>query len=143
MIVLVLHGPNLSSLGKREVDIYGNTTLQELNELLHKRAFELGVALKVFQTNYEGRLIDLLEIHSETSDGAILNPGGLAHSSISLMDAIRAYGKPVVEVHITDPTQREEYRNISYTSMAAEITFAGEGVMSYIKALEYLYDNHG
>jgi 3-dehydroquinate dehydratase-2 len=142
MIVLVLHGPNLSSLGKRELDIYGNTTLQELNELLHKRAFELGVALKVFQTNYEGRLIDLLETNNETSDAVIINPGGLAHTSIALMDAMHAYEKPVVEVHLTDLSQREEFRQISYTSMAAEKTIVGKGVMSYIEALEYLYENY-
>lgn len=138
MLILVLHGPNLSMLGKREPEIYGTVPLHDLNALLHRTAAEFNVGLKVFQSNHEGKLIDLLEEHHETSDALIINPGGLTHTSIALMDAVIAYGKPSVEVHLSDPQQREEFRHLSYMSYAVEKTFVGNGSGSYLKAIEYL-----
>ena len=143
MIILVLHGPNLGILGKRELEIYGTTKLSELNEIIRERAKELGIVIKVFQTNHEGKLIDFVEEHHGTSDALIINAGGLTHTSISLMDAVKAFGKPVVEVHLTDPAKREEFRHISYIGMVSEKTFVGKGVVSYLEALDYLYNKYG
>jgi 3-dehydroquinate dehydratase-2 len=138
MIILVLHGPNLGMLGKREPEIYGTMALHDLNDLLHKTATASRTTLKIFQSNHEGKLIDLLEEHQETSDALIINPGGLTHTSIALMDAVKAYGKPSVEVHLSNPQQREDFRHHSYMSYAVEKTFAGMGPDSYLKAIEYL-----
>jgi len=138
MIILVLHGPNLGLLGKREPEIYGQTTLNQLNNMLFKEADKRRIVLKIFQSNHEGRLIDLIEEIMDTSDALIINPGALAHTSIALMDAIKASGKPTVEVHLTDITKREEFRQKSYIGMVAEKTFQGEGIQSYLDALDYL-----
>lgn len=142
MIILILHGPNLSILGRREPDIYGTMTLHELNELLHRAADEHNVALRIFQSNHEGRLIDLLEEHQELTDALIINPGALTHTSIALMDAVKAYGKPSVEVHLSDPQQREEFRHHSYMSYVVEKTIVGNGSGSYLKAIEYLVNRN-
>ena len=138
MIILVLHGPNLGLLGKREPEIYGQTTLNQLNNMLFKEADKRHIVLKIFQSNHEGRLIDLIEEIMDTSDALIINPGALAHTSIALMDAIKASGKPTVEVHLTDIAKREEFRKKSYIGMVAEKTFQGEGIQSYLDALDYL-----
>ncbi|MBU1024215.1 3-dehydroquinate dehydratase [bacterium] len=140
MNILVLHGPNLSTLGKREPEIYGTTTLREINALLNSAALQKNVLLKIFQSNHEGELIDLIEAHTDQSDALIINAGGLTHTSICLMDALKAFAKPVVEVHLTDPMQREEFRHTSYVGMAAEKSFVGEGTVSYIHAIEYLVE---
>ena len=142
MKILILNGPNMKSLGRREIEIYGEMTLMDLNEMLEKSAFEKGVILKNFQSNHEGELIDLIEEHVDSSDALIINAGGLTHTSIALMDAVKAFGKPVVEVHLTNPMEREEFRHISYIGMVAEKCFAGFGVGSYIKALEYVVEKY-
>ncbi len=142
MNILVLNGPNMKALGKRETDIYGKMTLPELNEMLFKTALEKGVVVKIFQSNHEGELIDLIEENVNTSDALIINAGGLTHTSIALMDAVKAFGKPVIEVHLTDPMKREEFRHVSYIGMVAEICFSGLGVGSYVKALEYVVDKY-
>jgi 3-dehydroquinate dehydratase-2 len=138
MIILVLHGPNLGIIGRREPEIYGTMKLYQLNELLHRTADDYDATLRIFQSNYEGKLIDLLEDYQEMTDSLIINPGGLTHTSIALMDAVKAYSKPSVEVHLTDPQQREEFRHHSYISRVVEKTFVGNGSGSYLKAIEYL-----
>lgn len=140
MIIVVIHGPNLGALGRREPEIYGTITLKQIDDILHQNAREHNVILKTFQTNHEGKIIDLLEEHQETSDAVIINPGALAHTSIALMDAIKAYGKPAVEVHLTDLMLREEFRHNSYTSLVVEKSFTGLGIGSYVQALQYLID---
>lgn len=142
MNILILHGPNLGVLGRREIEIYGEMILPELNDMLNRTALEKGVVLKVFQSNHEGELIDLMEEHVDSSDALIINAGGLTHTSIALMDAARAYGKPVIEVHLTDPKEREEFRHVSYIGMVAEKSFTGKGVGSYLEALEYIVDKY-
>ena len=142
MIILVLHGPNLGTLGKRQPKIYGTTTLTQLNDMLFKRADERKVVVKIFQSNYEGKLIDLIEENADTSDALIINPGALTHTSIALLDAIKAYGKPTIEVHLTDIANREDFRKISYVGMAAEKTFQGDWAKSYFDALDYLVDKY-
>ena len=138
MLILILHGPNLATLGKREPEIYGSTTLTQLNNLLFRKADELHVIAKIFQTNHEGKLIDLIEENQETSDALIINPGAYTHTSIALMDAIKSFGKPSVEVHLTDITKREDFRKTSYVGSVVEKTFMGKNIVSYFNALEYL-----
>lgn len=142
MNILVLHGPNMKSLGKREIDLYGEMTLHELNHLLNKSAYEKRAMVKIFQSNHEGVLIDLLEEHADTTDALIINAGGLTHTSIALMDAVKAFSKPTVEVHLTDPMKREEFRHVSYIGMVAEKCFSGLGIGSYISALEYIVEKY-
>lgn len=143
MNILILHGPNLSTLGKREPEIYGTTTLMELNEMINSVALLKNITPKIFQSNHEGELIDLIEAHSPSSDAIIINPAGLTHTSISLMDALKASGTPVVEVHLSDPLKREDFRHKSYVGMVAEKSFVGEGTDSYIHAIEYLVEKYG
>ena len=143
MIIDVIHGPNLKMLGVREPEIYGDMTLIEMNSIIHKTAEEKGVLLKILQSNHEGKIIDMIEDNREKSDALIINPGAYSHTSIAIMDALIGYGKPVVEVHLTNPLEREEFRHKSYVAMAAEASFVGMGVGSYIKAIEYLVDKYG
>ena len=138
MIILVLHGPNLGILGNREPEIYGDKSLVQLNAIMHQEADKYKVVLKVFQSNHEGKLIDMIEENTEISDAIIINPGGLAHTSVVLMDALKAYGKPVIEVHLSDTSKREEFRKHSYVGMIAEKSFVGMGVVSYTEAIRHL-----
>ncbi len=139
MRVLVIHGPNLNTLGRREPEIYGTTTLAEIDERLRHRGQELGCVVSTFQSNHEGALIDHLQQHADAADGIVVNPGALSHYSYALYDALRATGKPVVEVHLTDPQARPEtWRHHSVTAAAARKVIAGEGPAGYERALEFL-----
>ncbi|HUY61355.1 MAG TPA: type II 3-dehydroquinate dehydratase [Candidatus Dormibacteraeota bacterium] len=134
---LCLNGPNLGALGRREPALYGRTTLAELEARLRARATELGVSVDCRQSNHEGQLIDWLE---EAGDalGAICNPGGLAHSSVALRDAITTFGRPVVEVHLTNVHAREPFRQRLVTAGAARALISGLGADGYLLALEAL-----
>jgi len=136
MKVLVLNGPNLGTLGRREPEVYGTKTLADLESVLSARAKELGVELRCRQSNHEGQLIDWIE--TEPSDAIIINPGALSHSSLALADALRGYGKPVVEVHISNVFSREPERHRMVTAAAAEGVISGLGFDGYLAALEYL-----
>jgi 3-dehydroquinate dehydratase II len=136
--VLVLNGPNLATLGTRETAIYGHTTLAEIEAALAERAAALGVELRCEQSNHEGALVDLLEQERERSDGCVLNPAGLAHTSVVLADAVRAFGKPVVEVHLSNIHAREPFRRRSLTAQAAAAMITGLGAPGYVLALEGL-----
>jgi 3-dehydroquinate dehydratase-2 len=139
MQVLVIHGPNLNMLGKREPEIYGTTTLAQIDERLRRRGLELGCIVSTFQSNHEGALIDHLQAHADGADGIVINPGALSHYSYALYDALRATGKPVVEVHLTNPQARPEvWRHHSVTAAAARTVIAGEGPAGYERALELL-----
>lgn len=135
--ILVLNGPNLNLLGTREPDIYGTATLRDIAALLEVRADELGLDVECRQSNHEGVLLDWLQ-HAESEGFAavLLNAGAYTHSSIALLDAIRAIALPVIEVHLSDPSQREEFRHLSYVGMAAVDTVQGLGAQSYVVALE-------
>ena len=136
-LIFVLNGPNLNLLGSREPEIYGSDTLDDIAERLTRQAEELGVTLDIRQSNHEGHLIDWLqEAHEEGAHAVILNPGGLTHTSIALHDAIKGISVPVIEVHLSNPHQREPFRHKSYVGMAAKGTIAGFGAMSYMLALE-------
>lgn len=137
MNILVLHGPNLSLLGEREPHIYGTTTLSEIDHELDRRATEAGHDLKIYQSNWEGQLIDLILDNRRWTDIIIFNPGAFTHYSYALRDAIAAVNKPLLEVHLSDPTKREEWRHKSVFEDLPDIQrFMGMGVNSYMAALD-------
>jgi 3-dehydroquinate dehydratase-2 len=136
--ILVLNGPNLSALGTREPEIYGGLSLAEIEALVRDRAQQLGVEVEVLQSNHEGALIDALEHARETTDGCIINPAGLSHTSIALLDGLRSYGHPVIEVHLSNIHAREPYRRLSVTAEAARGVITGLGPAGYVLALEAL-----
>lgn len=140
MKILVLHGPNLNLLGRREPHIYGATTLGDVNAMLESLARELQVTLVVLQSNHEGALVDALQKHMDDAAGAIINPGGLTQHGVSLHDAIRAMPFPVIEVHMTNRHAREEWRGHSIISPAVKGMVEGLGWRSYTAALRALVE---
>ncbi|MBP6559027.1 MAG: 3-dehydroquinate dehydratase [Burkholderiaceae bacterium] len=138
MQILVLHGPNLNLFGRREPHIYGTTTLAEINTRLSTLAGELGVELKVIQSNHEGALIDFLHEHIDTAQGALVNPAGLTQHGVPLHDAIKAMPFPTIEVHMSNIAARESWRAHSIISPAVKGTIQGLGPQSYLAALRAL-----
>jgi len=136
---LLVNGPNLNTLGTREPHIYGTTTLPQIEEHAKEIAKTAGAELVTYQSNHEGALIDFLQAHKDAS-GAIINPGGLAHTSIVLRDAIAACAFPVVEVHISDVTKREQFRHHSYLKDVTANQVVGLGVVGYEVALRWLIE---
>lgn len=136
MKILILNGPNLNLIGKREPEIYGNQSLDEFFEVIKKRFPDCDI--ETFQSNHEGVLIDKLQETMGKFDGVVFNPGGYAHTSIALADTVRAIGIPVVEVHISNIYEREEYRHHSYTAEAAVKSIVGKGLEGYSEAILYL-----
>jgi len=134
--VLVLNGPNINLLGAREPEIYGHTTLAEIEEGLRKRGRELGLEVETFQSNHEGALIDRL--HRRDFDWAIVNAGGLTHTSVALRDALLGISRPFVEVHLTDPKKREPFRRVNYLHDIAAAQVIGHGAAGYVMALELI-----
>ncbi|AXK42199.1 type II 3-dehydroquinate dehydratase [Erythrobacter aureus] len=136
-IVFVLNGPNLNLLGTREPDIYGSDTLIDIEAMLADKARELGLVIDFRQTNHEGELVDWLhEARITGAKAVLLNAAAYTHTSIALLDAIRAIDVPVIEVHLSDPATREEFRHISYVGMGAVDEVKGLGPRSYAVALE-------
>jgi len=140
MRILVLHGPNLALVGRREPHIYGSTTLAEINQKLKALAAELKTELSVVTSNHEGDLVDALHKNIDRADGALINPGGLTQHGVSLHDAIKAMPFPVVEVHITNIAAREGWRDHSIVSPAVKGTVQGLGWRSYTAALRTLVE---
>ncbi|MCK0128745.1 type II 3-dehydroquinate dehydratase [Erythrobacter sp. F6033] len=135
--VYVLNGPNLNLLGLREPEIYGSQTLDDIASMLEDRARELGLTIDMRQTNHEGMLVDWLhEAQAEGARAVLLNAAAYTHTSIALLDAIKAINTPVVEVHLSDPKTREAFRHTSFVGMAAAKTVEGHGADSYRIALE-------
>ena len=144
MKLLILNGPNLNMLGIREPEIYGRKTYPDLEQFLHNSAEELGVEIEVFQSNSEGALIDKIqEAYFRKLDGIVINPAGYTHTSIAILDALKAVALPAVEVHLSNISEREAFRQISYTAMACEKSYAGLGFEGYRMAFQYLLDRHG
>jgi 3-dehydroquinate dehydratase-2 len=136
-IIYVLNGPNLNLLGTREPEIYGSDTLDEIAGQIEDRARELGVEVEIRQSNHEGHLIDWLhEAQAEGAKAVILNAAGFTHSSVALLDAVRAVSTPVIEVHLSNPQARESFRRRSLIASAATGTVAGFGALSYLLALD-------
>lgn len=135
--VYVLNGPNLNLLGLREPEIYGSTTLDEIAGMLEDQARGTGLAIDMRQTNHEGMLVDWLhEAQAHNARAVLLNAAAYTHTSIALLDAVKAITTPVIEVHLSDPTSREAFRHTSYIGMAAKMTVQGHGAESYRIALE-------
>ncbi|MEO7177529.1 MAG: type II 3-dehydroquinate dehydratase [Allosphingosinicella sp.] len=136
-IVYVLNGPNLNLLGTREPEIYGSDTLDDISGQLEDRARALGVEVEIRQSNHEGHLIDWLhEAQAENAKAVILNAAGFTHSSVALLDAVKAVSTPVIEVHLSNPQARESFRRRSLIAPAARGTIAGFGALSYLLALD-------
>jgi 3-dehydroquinate dehydratase-2 len=139
--VLVLQGPNLNLLGTREPEIYGHESLDEIHAGIASRAEELGLEIDFFQSNHEGALIDRL--HQRDFDTAIVNAGGLTHTSIALRDALLAVQRPFIEVHLSDPAQRESFRRVNYLQDIALQSIVGQGTRGYHLALESIAGRSG
>lgn len=138
MKILVLNGPNINMLGVREPDIYGKTTYKDLQKLIKKHASEVGVKVSIKQDNVEGKLVSIIQKAIHKYDGIVINPGAYTHTSIAILDALKSVNIPTVEVHISDISSREDFRQKSYVSMYAEKTIMGKGLDGYIEAIDYL-----
>ncbi len=141
MNILVLHGPNLNLLGEREPEIYGTASLSDINDMLLAEAGRFGVTIRFFQSNHEGELIDRLHDERKWLDAIIMNPGAFAHYSWALRDAVASVAKPMVEVHLTDLTKREEFRRHSvFDGLGLVRRIMGRGAQGYVNALRLLVD---
>lgn len=138
MKFLILNGPNLNLLGVREPSIYGSATYNDMLREIQAKAKELGVDVACYQTNHEGEMVDKIQDALGNVDGIIINPAAYTHTSIAILDALKAVDLPAVEVHLSDITKRESFRQISYAGMACQWHFAGLGKEGYFKGLEVL-----
>ncbi|MBQ4061989.1 MAG: type II 3-dehydroquinate dehydratase [Christensenellaceae bacterium] len=141
MKILVINGPNLNMLGIREPDIYGSRTYNDLVEMIKKEAESLGIETEFFQSNHEGAIVEAIQGAYNNADGIIINPAAYTHTSVALLDSVKTVGIPTVEVHISDPDEREEFRKISYIRLGCIATVKGKGFDGYIEALKIL-KNH-
>jgi len=138
MRVLVIHGPNLNLLGGREPEVYGSTTLEEIDDRLRKRAEELGFAIITFQSNHEGEIVDKIAEARGSADAIIINPGAYTHTSVAIRDALSAVGLPTIEVHLSNIYARETFRHTSLVAPVVTGQISGFGAASYLLALEAL-----
>ena len=137
MKILVLNGPNINMLGIREPGIYGKNTFADLLALIEKTGEELGIQVEQYQSNHEGCLVDKIQEAYGNTDGIVINPAAYTHTSVAILDALKAVSIPCAEVHLTDISKREEFRKISYAGMACEAHFIGMGFEGYARAMEY------
>lgn len=138
MKILVINGPNLNMLGIREPQIYGSQTYADLCEMIKKHCDSLKVSVEFYQSNHEGALVDKIQQSYGNVDGIVINPGAYTHTSVALLDAVKSVGIPTVEVHISDPDTREEFRKISYIRLACIKTIKGLGFKGYLDAVDFL-----
>ena len=143
MKILVINGPNLNMLGIREPGIYGKNTFADLLTLLENTATELGVEVEQYQSNHEGDLVDKIQWAYGKVDGIVINPAAYTHTSVAILDALKAVSIPAVEVHISDVDSREPFRQISYAGTACEKTIKGHGFQGYREAMQYLVETYG
>lgn len=143
MKILVINGPNLNMLGIREPGIYGKNTFADLLTLLENTATELGVEVEQYQSNHEGDLVDKIQWAYGKVDAIVINPAAYTHTSVAILDALKAVSIPAVEVHISDVDSREPFRQISYAGMACEKTIKGHGFQGYREAMQYLVETYG
>ncbi len=137
--ILVINGPNMNMLGVRQPEIYGRTTYEDLKDMISQEADRLGVEVSFFQSNHEGALVDAIQqAYFDKADGIIINPAAYTHTSVALLDAVKAVGIPTVEVHVSDPDSREEFRHVSYIRAACVGTIRGHGLEGYLEALRLL-----
>ena len=139
MKLLIINGPNLNLLGLREPDVYGSRNYAELVRMIDRHAVELGVECAVFQSNHEGAIVDRIQqAYYEGVDGVVINPAAYTHTSVALLDALKAVSIPAVEVHISNVSEREDFRQISYVRLSAIATIAGKGFEGYLEAMDLL-----
>lgn len=143
MRILVLNGPNINMLGIREPGIYGKQSYQDLLDLLDDTAGQLGVDIEYYQSNHEGCLVDKIQEAYGKFQGIVINPAAYTHTSVAILDALKAVAIPAVEVHISNVDERESFRQISYAGMYCEKTIKGQGFNGYCQAMKYLVDTYG
>lgn len=141
MRILVLNGPNLNMLGIREPEMYGSNTYADLEKFVDDVCRENGIEYEMFQTNWEGALVDRIQEAYGKFDGIVINPAAYTHTSVAILDAVKAVAIPAVEVHLTEVNEREEFRHISYIGLAAAKTITGKGFEGYREAILWLKDN--
>ncbi len=135
--ILVINGPNLNFLGIREPAIYGNNTYAALEDTIQKAATSMGLEVEIYQSNHEGCIVDKIQEAYNHFDGIVINPAAYTHTSIAILDALKAVGLPTVEVHLSDINSREEFRKFSYISLYATKTICGKGFDGYTEALKF------
>ncbi len=138
--ILIINGPNINLLGLREPDIYGKEDYKSLCTTVKETCRNLGIEYEIFQSNHEGVIVDKIQDAYRHIDGIVINPAAYTHTSIAILDALKAVSIPTVEVHISDVPSREDFRQISYVSYVAIKTFTGLGIDGYRQAIEYLYN---
>ena len=143
MKILVINGPNINMLGIREPGIYGSESFETLGNNVKEHAETAGIEVKLFQSNHEGALVDEIQASYGKFDGIVINPGAYTHTSIALLDAVKAVSIPTVEVHISDVASREDFRQISYIRKACVKTICGHGIAGYTEAIDYLIKEYG
>ena len=143
MKLLIINGPNLNMLGIREKHLYGAQDFAALCDYIRQQAQRLGVEVDLFQSNHEGALVDRIQEAYQNVDGIVINPGAYTHTSVAILDALKAVSIPACEVHLTDVNAREDFRKISYVRLACDKTFSGFGFDGYRMAMEYLAETYG
>ena len=143
MKILVLNGPNLNFLGIREPDIYGKQTYRDLEQFVRDAAEECGVEVELYQSNHEGDLVDKIQWAYGKMDAIIINPAAYTHTSVAILDALKAVALPAVEIHLSDVNSREPFRHLSYAGMACEKSFIGLGFEGYRQGMLYLQRTYG
>ena len=143
MKLLVINGPNLNLLGIREPDIYGRQDYAALEKLIRDTCAQLGIGVEIFQSNHEGAIVDRIQGALGKEDAVVINPAAYTHTSVAILDALKAVALPAVEVHLSDVGAREEFRRISYAGMACEKTYMGMGFQGYVEAIHYLWERYG
>ena len=138
MKILVINGPNLNMLGIREPDHYGKETYDDLVAKIQNHCKSKDIFVELFQSNHEGAIVDEIQKAYKNFDGIVINPGAYTHTSIAILDALKSVNIPTVEVHISDVTKREDFRQISYAGMACEKSFVGLGFDGYLRGIDYL-----
>lgn len=142
MRILVLNGPNINMLGIREPGIYGKQTFADLLKLLDEAALEYGIEVEQYQSNHEGAIVDKIQAAYGSTDGIVINPAAYTHTSVAILDALKAVSIPAVEVHISDVDSREPFRQVSYTGLACVKTIKGQGLDGYRQAIAFLKEHY-
>ena len=142
MTILVINGPNLNMLGIREPDIYGKRTYADLEAMIKEKCEKDGIKVRIIQSNHEGEIVEFIQAAYKKYDGIVINPAAYTHTSVAILDALKAVGIPAVEVHISDVNEREPFRHISYAGMYCEHHIIGHGLDGYIEAIEYLNEKY-
>lgn len=141
MKLLVINGPNLNMLGIREPEVYGHETYEQLKNRIERHCADRNIEVKLFQSNHEGALVDAIQnAYFDCVDGIVINPGAYTHTSIAVLDALSAVKIPAVEVHISDPDTREDFRRVNFIRKACVRTISGHGTDGYLEAIDFLFD---